>query len=260
MKILIVDDDQVFVRALGRFLQQDGYEICSAISGLEGVRWAESFSPDLIILDVRMPDIDGREACKRLREVCRVPIMFLSALSAEVDVVRGFCAGGDDYLPKPVRMSELLARIRALLRRSMSGKMAPLERYDDGVLSIDAASQYVEKRGVRLQLSRSEYKLLATLLLQRGRIVSQEELLRTVWGEESVGDPQQLVVSMRYLRRKIEDDPHHPRYLRTRHGHGYWFSGPDDVEPLSTSPASLAVKPNNLSEGPSALSLFSAKP
>jgi DNA-binding response OmpR family regulator len=230
-RVLIIDDERAFVRALAKSLQVEGYEVKGELSALDGLRVAYEWSPDLILLDISMPGMSGHDACKRLRDVCQVPIVVISALGSEAEIVRSFREGADDYLVKPFRLAELKARIRALLRRvARVGALAPL-RYQDKTLVVDSASLSVERQGERVFLSRTELRLLTYLLEKRGQIVSRGELVRALWGQEGEVEERRLSLYVRYLRRKLEVEPHHPQYVRNRFGVGYWFHGEGDPEP-----------------------------
>lgn len=226
MRILVIDDEELFCRVMRQHLTMAGYEAVCRGTGAEGLREAREHPPDLVLLDVRLPDMDGREICERLRATGQVPIIILSALGGEADIVRGLYAGADDYVVKPLRIAELLARIAVQLRRGRAQRADPA-RYDDGVLRVDPLLQRAEKRGQRLHLSRTEYRLLGALLESRGSTVSAEELHRRVWGEDEELDTRRVSLYVSYLRRKIEDDPSAPRYLRTVRGQGYAFRVPD---------------------------------
>lgn len=230
LRILVIDDDPTFGRILCQHLELAGYETFKALSGREGIRSAYALSPDLILLDVCMSDLDGFQVCKVLREHSQTPIIFLTAVGEVGDVVQALRLGADDYLVKPFGMAELQARIQAIMRR-FSGHSLPSRCYDDSTLSIDLVRQRVEKRGVRIELSNTEFRLLTYLLEHRGRIVPREELARALW--QDAGDQASAYLSLytSRLRRKMEDDPRQPAYLRTRYGVGYWFHGKGDTEP-----------------------------
>jgi two-component system KDP operon response regulator KdpE len=222
-KILIVDDDPDLCKLLSLKLESTLFEIRVASNGLEGLQVSYEYQPDLIILDVMMPKMDGFETCKRLRELSNVPIILLTAKSEEKDVLQGFNSGADDYLRKPFSRNELSARIMTVLSRkyvqdSHSGY------YNDGNLSIDLNQQVVYKQGVRIHLTKIEFRLLANLLSHQGTIVSHAALLRGVWGNGYKEAKSLLSLYIRYLRQKIEDDPSNPVYIRTEWGIGYWFA------------------------------------
>ncbi len=226
MAILVIDDEESFARILRQHLAAAGYEVACAATGAEGLAMAHEHAPDLILLDVRLPDMDGREACARLRAVSQVPIIILSALGQEQDIVQGLYAGADDYLVKPFRIQELLARARVQLRRRARRETSPLH-FDDGVLLVDLPSQRVEKRGERVHLSRIEHRLLGVLVGAGGRVVALADLARGAWGEEEDVDARRVALYISYLRRKIEDDPRKPYYVHTARGRGYRFGSPE---------------------------------
>ncbi len=231
MKLLIIDDDAGFVRVLRRHLAQEGYEILEAARCLDGLRLAYAENPDLILLDIKMPDLDGRELCRRLRDFASTPVIFISGLASEVDILRSFHVGADDYLIKPFRMAELSARVKALLRRATPPAHPP-QHYEDDALRVDPLSQIVEKRGRRVELSAIEYKLLLLLVERRGYIVSRGALAHAIWGDAGGKELQYLTLYIGYLRRKIEDDPDNPTYIQTKRGVGYGFRSAGDSAPL----------------------------
>lgn len=230
MRILVVDDDPTFGRILCQHLEQAGHETFKALSGKEGLRSAYALAPDLILLDVRMPDMDGHQVCKMLRETSEVPIIFITGMGEEKDIIHGLHLGADDYLVKPFGMAELQARIRAVMRRVSSPQIAP-RVYNDGTLFIDPLRQRVEKRGHRVELGHTETRLLLYLFERRGRVVTREELASALWNDVGGQAPDYISLYISYLRRKIEDDPRQPTYVRTRYGVGYWFHGTEDPEP-----------------------------
>ncbi len=232
MRILVIDDDPIFARILCQHLERAGYETFKALSGREGLRSTYALSPDLILLDIRMSDLDGYQVCKTLRESSQVPIIFLTALGEEWNIIQALRLGADDYLVKPFGMAELQARIQATMRRFAGYHVTP-RRYDDGTLVIDPVLKSVEKRGRRIELSNMEHKLLMYLFERRGRVVPREELISSLWDAPKDQASTYLSLYMSYLRRKIEDDPGQPTYLRTRYAVGYWFHGDGDSKPPS---------------------------
>lgn len=220
--VLVVDDEPRYVRLLRANLESVGYRVVAAIDGASAVQRAEAEEPDLIILDLMLPDLDGYEVCHRIREFSTVPILMLTARREQADKVRGLDLGADDYLTKPFDAEELLARVRAHLRRSgfrQERHLAP--PFEVGDLHIDFAQHRVLVRGREVSLSPTEYRLLHTLATNAGRVLVQEELLRRVWGAEYLDEPEVLRVYVRRLRQKIERDPSFPRYILTRPGVGY---------------------------------------
>ena len=225
-KVLVVDDDPGLLVVLRMGLEKEGFEVITAESGLDGLRRAYETRPDVIILDVMMPELSGWETCQRLRRVCDTPIIMLTAKSDQADVLKGLSLGADDYINKPCSFDELKARIRTVIRR---GRMATRENweavYDDGYLRIDLTDGMVTKDGKPIDLTPTESSLLVCLVSQRGSIVSHKELLTNVWGPEYADETRYLSVYIRYLRQKIEDDPSNPAYIRTRWRVGYYFAG-----------------------------------
>lgn len=227
--ILVVDDEPHVVRLLKANLESSGYKVLTASDGEQGLRLVESELPDLVILDIMLPKMDGYEVCRRIRDFSPVPIIMLTARSAEVDLVHGFEAGADDYLTKPFAVSELLMRVRAVLRRSKwPEEMLARQGFRAGPIEIDFAQHRVSLDGEAVKLSPTEYRLLAHLAANAGRVILHRELLRAVWGPEYRDESEYLRVYMRYLRQKLEADPSSPRYLLTQPGAGYMFFQPDE--------------------------------
>ena len=227
-KVLLIDDDPGLLTLLKLGLERDGFVVYTASSGREGIRAAYERHPDVIVLDVMMDGMDGWTTCQRLRQVCDTPIVMLTALASGNDVVKGLSLGADDYVTKPCDFGELRARIRALLRRSGDREVRVNPRvYDDGVLHVDLWSGTVKREGELVDLTPTESRLLMYLASQRGRIVSRRELLVNVWGPEYAKELGYLSVYIRYLRRKIEQDPANPRYICTRWKVGYYFAHQD---------------------------------
>jgi DNA-binding response OmpR family regulator len=239
-RILVVDDDRIFLRSLQANLAGEGYEVLSAADATAALRLTFEGQPDLVILDVMMPEVDGWEVCRRLRGFMDVPIIFLTALGAEGDIVRGLALGGDDYIVKPFSLAELKARIEATLRRTKGGTQRTVI-FDDGALLVDLQRNIVCKRKRLISLSLKEFQLLARLVRDAGRVIPHAELLRDLWGPEYVEEISYLALYVRYLRCKIEDDPSNPHYIRTRFRVGYYFcpyegSPVVDVEELPPPP------------------------
>lgn len=224
-KVLIVDDEQVIRDALALKLRMEDFEVVTNGDGLEGLRSFHSFKPDLVILDIVMPgSMDGLTLCRRIREVADTPVMMLSAQAiTEENIIEGLQAGADEYLIKPVRAGEFMARIRALLRRSQMVSAENEQGYNDGYLSIDLHRRHVHVNGRKVHLTPTEFKLLAVLLESAGRVVNQRDLLEQVWGQEYVDDVYYPRVYISQLRRKIEPDAANPTYILTEHRIGYRF-------------------------------------
>lgn len=223
-KILIVDDETAIREALGRKLQREGYSTVLAGDGLEGLRAFHDERPDLVILDIVMPEMNGLTVCQRIREVAETPIMMLSAQAiTEQDIVEGLNAGADEYMVKPIRLNEFVARVRALLRRSQTESSGNEPGYDDGYLNVDLQRRHVFVNGEKVHLTPTEFKLLVVLLENAGRVVPQRELLEKVWGVEYIDDVYYPRVYVSQLRHKIEPDPAAPIYILTEHRVGYRF-------------------------------------
>lgn len=225
MKVLIVDDEIDIREALGRKLRREAFDVTLCSDGLEGLRAFHVDRPDLIILDIVMPgSMDGLTLCRRIREVADTPIMMLSAQAiTEENIVEGLNAGADEYLIKPIRMNEFVARVRALLRRSQAPASETHQQYDDGYLTVDLHRRQVYVQGRKEHLTPTEFKLLAVLIENSGRVVTQRDLLEQVWGREYIDDVYYPRVYISQLRRKIEPDPANPLYILTEHRVGYRF-------------------------------------
>jgi DNA-binding response OmpR family regulator len=228
--ILIVDDEPVIVDSLAYSLRREGYEVSLAENGPDALELFDRVHPDLVVLDIMLPGMDGLEVCKRLRVKSSVPIIMLTARSDEVDKILGLEIGADDYLPKPFSFRELLARIRSLFRRVQLDQQAEGGgQLKISNLVIDGVARKVIKSQLEIQLSAREFDLLYFLMSQAGRACSRQELLNQVWGMEWSGDPRTLEVHIRWLRLKIEDDPTNPAYIQTVRGYGYRFISPDEI-------------------------------
>ncbi len=223
--ILVADDDAQLLRLVTRNLQLEGYDVIAASNGRQALEEIEREMPDLVLLDVMMPKVDGFAVLERVREFSAVPVIMLTARGLEQDKVRGLDLGADDYLATPFSMEELLARVRAVLRRSQFSGTERAGTWraitNTGALTINTSRREVTKAGKALPLSPTEYGLVARLSQQLGRTVLQEALLEQVWGAEYLGETHLLQVTINRLRHKIEDDPAHPRYLLNRSGVGY---------------------------------------
>ncbi|MEW6725017.1 MAG: response regulator transcription factor [Bacillota bacterium] len=222
-RILVVDDEASLLRLVEFSLKQAGYEVVTAASGTEALARQATDAPDLVILDIMLPDFDGLEVCRRLRVTSPVPIIFLSAKSEEVDRIVGLELGGDDYLTKPFSPRELVARVKALLRRSQLSRPPEnkAERVRVGEIVIDRAAKLVQRDGTTLDLTRTEYDLLVYLVDHAGQALSREQLLDGVWGADYYGDPRVVDVHVWHLRQKTEADPANPCLIVTVRGTGY---------------------------------------
>jgi DNA-binding response OmpR family regulator len=225
MKIMIVDDEQAIRDGLGRKLRRDGYEVVLCKDGHEALRAFHNERPDLIVLDIVMPEgMDGLTICRRIRDVSDAPILMLSAQAiGENDIVEGLNAGADEYLIKPVRLNEFTARVAALLRRAQMSASESEQRYDDGYLSVDLHRRHLYVNGRKEHLTPTEFKLLAVLIENAGRVVPQRDLLELVWGNGYTDDVYYPRVYISQLRRKIERDTANPVYILTEHRIGYRF-------------------------------------
>ncbi len=224
MRVLVVDDDPPSVKMISFLLQEEGYDVVTASSGPEALRLVDEAAPDLVILDVMMPNMDGLEVCQRIRRRSDLPIIFLSAKGETADRIAGLDLGADDYLPKPFEPAELLARVRAVMRRVEGGAFGePRAALEIGGFRLDpVANRVVLPDGREVELTPIEFRLLYTLARHAGRTLSHEQILSHVWGYE-YGYSNQVAVYVRRLRTKIEPDPEHPRYLITARGVGYKF-------------------------------------
>ncbi len=224
-KILAIDDDATLLRLIRQLLQPEGFSIFTATSGEEGLALFHHIAPDLVILDVMMPGMDGWEVCRRLRQVSSVPIIFLTALDSIEDVVHGLVGGADDYLAKPFRVSELGARVTALLRRArMPHEQPDVLRFGGGDLIINRTEQTVFAHGRGVSLSPIEYNLLLFMAERAGRILPTQLLFDTIWGPMAETGTQSVKWYIWRLRQKIEADPRKPQFILTERGKGYRFS------------------------------------
>lgn len=228
--ILVVDDEQLITDSLSYSLKREGFNVAIVADGLSAIQAVEELKPDLVVLDLMLPDISGFEVCRRLRTFTTTPVIMLTARGEEIDRVLGLEVGADDYLAKPFSFRELLARIQAMLRRVQLDRQTtqpqPLAARH---LSLDPVARRVYKGEGELQLSAREFDLLAVLMKNAGRAMSRDELIKLVWGDDWVGDPRTLDVHVRWLRLKIEEDPATPLYIQTVRGHGYRFAGPEEL-------------------------------
>lgn len=228
--IVTADDDAQLLRLIARNLEFEDYQVFTANDGEQALRLVETHAPDLVLLDVMMPKMDGFTACQRIREFSSVPIIIITARGQDRDKVHGLDLGADDYLTKPFSVEELLARVRAVLRRSRfsSSELSQGMRTTTtiGDLTIDFTQHLVTLGQRELALTPIEYRLLAYLAQNVGRIVTHDQLLEHVWGSEYVGESHMLQVNINRLRRKIESEPTHPRLLVTRVGIGYQLVAP----------------------------------
>ena len=227
-KILVVDDEASIVTMLAYNLKKEGYDVVTAEDGEVALEKFESEKPDLLLLDIMMPKMDGYEVCRKIREKSNVPIIMLTARADEVDKVVGLEMGADDYVTKPFGNRELIARVKANLRRSDIAPVTNNEKDGNnqvyGDLNIDFDRYEVTKRGEVINLTLREFELLTFLATQTPSIFTRENLLEKVWGYEYFGDVRAVDVTIRRLREKIEDDPSKPKYIVTKRGVGYYFN------------------------------------
>ncbi|MGC0420298.1 response regulator [Embleya sp. AB8] len=222
-RVLVVDDEPQIVRALAINLKARGYDVDTAGDGTAALTAAADRHPDVVLLDLGLPDIDGVEVIKGLRGWTKIPIIVLSARHASAEKVAALDAGADDYVTKPFGMDELLARLRAAVRRAVPEEEAPIVVTDS--FTVDLAAKRVSRDGADVRLTPTEWHLLEVLVRHAGRLVSQRALLQEVWGPQYGTETNYLRVYMAQLRRKLENDPSHPRHLLTEPGMGYRFEG-----------------------------------
>jgi len=225
-RILLVDDEPAVRRSVRANLVARGFDVIAVEQGGQALDEFARHHPDLVILDLMLPGISGIEVAEALRLISSVPILILSARGEEATKVRALDLGADDYLTKPFGMDELLARVRALLRRVPAESSVPQEVFTVGGLTLDVRSRVVHQGGVPVELTAREFDILAYLMQRSGRIVTHRALLHDVWGPEYVNETQYLRVFVNRLRRKIENDPTHPHYILTEPGVGYRFIAP----------------------------------
>lgn len=223
--IALIEDDRLIAEPVARALQRIEYTVLTAADGASGLDMVLENNPDLVVLDIMLPEIDGWEVCKRIRKKSVVPILMLTALSDEVDRVLGLELGADDYLTKPFSTRELMARIKALLRRVEfdTTQIKRAEQIDIGEFHIDLDRRQVFKQGHELTLRYKEFELLSLLVANAGDVVTRAEIFDKVWGTDWLGDMRTLDVHIRWLREKLEDDPSNPRLIQTVRGVGYRF-------------------------------------
>ena len=236
-KILVVEDEPRVVRLVSEVLKAVGYRVVAAATGDSAIEMFALEQPDLVLLDILLPHgPDGYEVCRRIREFSSVPVIMLTAKARESEMLRGFDVGADDYLTKPFNAKELVARVRAVLRRSERSEEAIVATLRCGELEIDFARRSIRVRGEMVHLTRTEYALLRELALNANRVVVHGDLLTAVWGPEYRNDVDYLRAYVRYLRRKLEADPSNPRYILTSQGVGYMLSCPEQVSERRESP------------------------
>ncbi len=227
-KILVIDDEPHLVKLVRSNLEAQHFKVIVAMDGPSGLAMAEKEGPDLIILDIMLPGMDGSDVLQKIREFSAVPVIMLTAKDQEIDVVRALHLGADDYVRKPFSVHELLARVEAVLRRAAPSEdvmTRPPFVCDDFVM--DFQQRKITVRGKEIKVGPTEYKLLTQLVRNAGRVMLHADLLRKVWGPEYGGETEYLRVYISYLRNKIEEDPANPKYILTEHGVGYMFKRPE---------------------------------
>ena len=227
-KIMVVDDEPDILDLLGKSLNMEGFPaVIKVDTGIKAVNTCKEIQPDIIILDVMLPDIDGYEVCKQIREFSHCPILFLSSKNDELDKILGLAVGGDDYVTKPFSPKEMAYRVKAGLRRA-EHRQAPIQNFSIkvGELMIDTDGCRVRKNGKEIGLTAREFEILRYLAENAGRVISRERLYETVWGEDSFGCDNTMMVHIRHLREKLEEDPAAPKYIITMKGLGYKLVDP----------------------------------
>ncbi len=240
-RVLVVDDDPRVAKYLQSAFRGTGFETLSAADGVEALNTIEKEMPDIVILDIRMPKLDGLQVCRRLREWSQVPIIMLSGTTEGEEKIKCFEAGADDYICKPFDLKELMARVAAVLRRSKAAGAPPsLPVLTAGEICIDFAARRITSRGIETKLTPTEYSLLHELAANVGKVLDHTHLLKKVWGAEYFGETEYLRVFVNRLRAKLEPDPSKPRYIITIPGMGYMFNrrAPERPQPSATSSSS----------------------
>ena len=223
MKILVVDDEDLLVKGIRFNLQNDGYEVITGANGLDALYLAKESQPDLIILDIMMPQMDGLTACSKIREFSNVPIILLTAKTEDMDKLMGFEHGADDYLTKPFNILELKARVRALLRRSCANAKVESNTLSIGNITLDLDARNAYNCGNLVDLTAKEFDVIEFLMRNPNRVFSREKLLDTIWAYDYRSDIRTLDVHIRRLREKLEENPADPQHIMTKWGVGYYF-------------------------------------
>ena len=223
MKVLVVDDEDLLVKGIRFNLHNDGYEVITGSNGLEAVQLTQSQQPDIVILDIMMPQMDGLTACARIREFSDVPIILLTAKTEDMDKLLGFEQGADDYLTKPFNILELKARIRALLRRTAQQRNNSTNSLTIGAITLDLDARNAYRSGMLTDLTAKEFDVIEFLMRNPNRVYSRETLLDTIWAYDYRSDIRTVDVHIRRLREKLEENPADPQYIMTKWGVGYYF-------------------------------------
>jgi len=223
MKILVVDDEELLVKGIRFNLQNEGYDVITASNGVGAVMLTQTEMPDLVVLDVMMPEMDGLTACSKIREFSNIPIILLTAKTEDMDKLMGFESGADDYLTKPFNILELKARIRALLRRAGHGAKGEDSTLAIGTIKLDLNARNAYRNGLAVELTAKEFDVIEFLMRNPNRVYSREALLDTIWAYEYRSDIRTVDVHIRRLREKLEENPAQPQYIMTKWGVGYYF-------------------------------------
>ncbi len=229
-RVLFVEDESSISGPFSKALAREGFEPIVAATAARALELADQIDPDIVLLDLTLPDGDGRDVCRALRRRSNVPILMLTARGTETDRIVGLEIGADDYVVKPFSGAEVIARIRAVLRRSAPEAAGPAEPVTVGELTVDPGSRRAHLAGEELQLSRKEFDLLVELIGHAGRVVTREDLMARVWDENWFGSTKTLDVHVRWLRQKLRESPDAPRYLHTVRGVGFRFTAPEEWE------------------------------
>jgi DNA-binding response OmpR family regulator len=232
-KVLVVDDESAMLQTLRFNLERAGYAVTTAGDGRSAIALAASERPDLIVMDIMLPVLDGIEACREIRKSSGVPIIMLTAKDQEIDKVLALELGADDYVTKPFSLHEFMARVKARLRRVAQGETKADEPIVAGDVVLEPARQSLTVRGHDIQLAPKEYSLLRVLMENRGRVVTRQTLLDKVWGYDFEGDHQTISVHVRWLREKIELNANNPRYILTIRGRGYMYAADGRIPPAN---------------------------
>ncbi len=223
LRILVIEDDPNITKILSLYLEREGFSVMTTDNGEEGLRLLEEDEPDLVILDIMLPGIDGWEVCRRIRKEHAIPVIMLTALDSTHDKVTGLELGGDDYITKPFDPQEMIARVRAVVRRSADSIRGPRLSFSD--FAVDRDQRRVTRDGEDVHLTAKEFDLLWLLSNHPGQVFTRDQLLDRIWGYEFYGNIRTVDVHIRHLREKLEPDPDHPRYILTVWGVGYKFEG-----------------------------------
>jgi len=222
-KLLLIDDDESLTELLSDYLRKQGHNVSIASDGLDGVRQLFAHKPDLVVLDVTMPYRDGWQTLERIREMSQIPVIMLTARAEEMEVLKGFSLGADDYVTKPFSFAQLAARVNAVLARGGHALVDDKMRLEEGGLEVDLSTKRVRRDGELISLTPTEYKLLVALMRRAGNVVSPEELVSEVWGEQYTGEIGHVRRYIWHLRKKIEPNPELPRFIHNERGFGYRF-------------------------------------